>query len=32
MMGVASSRPFQGVNIVETRYSNGSKSINKTIF
>ena len=32
IMGVASSRPFQGVNIVETQYSNGSKSIKKIIF
>ncbi|MBR6490184.1 MAG: hypothetical protein IKT03_06580 [Muribaculaceae bacterium] len=32
MMGVASSRPFQGVNIVEKRFSNGSTTTTKAIF
>ena len=32
MMGMASDHPFQGVNIVETRYSNGSKSTKKVIY
>ncbi|MBR2147044.1 MAG: hypothetical protein IJ925_06420, partial [Muribaculaceae bacterium] len=32
MMGIESNRPFQGVNIVVTRYSNGSTSTRKVVY
>ncbi len=32
MMGVASSRPHQGINIVETRYSNGATTTSKVLY
>jgi hypothetical protein len=31
MMGVASDKPHQGINIVETRYSDGSRSVEKVM-
>ncbi len=31
MMGVASDKPHQGINIVETRYSDGSRTIKKVM-
>ena len=32
MMGVASNRPYPGINIVEKRYSNGATTTNKVIY
>lgn len=32
MMGVASNRPYPGINIVEKRYSNGSTTTSKVIY
>lgn len=31
MMGVASDKPHQGINIVETRYSDGSRTVKKVM-
>lgn len=31
MMGVASDKPHQGINIVETRYSDGSRTVEKVM-
>ena len=31
-MGIASSRPHQGFNIIETRYSNGARTTSKVVY